>query len=149
MFHANAWGLPYAAALAGAGLVFPGPRLDAESVLDLCAAERVTMTAGVPTVWMGMLAALDAEPDRWELSALDRLIVGGAAVPRSMFEGFDRHGLTVVQAWGMTEPAPLGSVCRLPEGLDESGADEQYGFRGRQGSPARFSTSARVMTKDS
>ncbi|OBG16684.1 long-chain fatty acid--CoA ligase [Mycolicibacterium celeriflavum] len=133
MFHANAWGLPYAAALAGAGLVLPGPRLDPESVLDLCAGEGVTMTAGVPTVWMGMLVALDGEPNRWDLAALDRLIVGGAAVPRSMFEGFDRHGLTVVQAWGMTETAPLGSLCRLPKSLDESGADDQYGYRGRQG----------------
>ncbi|MGH3676491.1 MAG: long-chain fatty acid--CoA ligase [Mycobacterium sp.] len=138
MFHANAWGLPYAAALAGAGLVLPGPRLDPESVLDLCAGEGVTMTAGVPTVWMGMLAALDAEPGRWDLSALDRLIVGGAAVPRSMFEGFDRHGLTVVQAWGMTETAPLGSVCRLPQSLDESEADDQYGYRGRQGVASPF-----------
>ena len=138
MFHANAWGLPYAAALAGAGLVLPGPRLDAESVLDLCAAERVTMTAGVPTVWMGMLAALDADADRWDLSALDRLVVGGAAVPRSMFEGFDRHGLTVVQAWGMTELAPLGTVCRLPKVLDESEAAEQYAYRGRQGVASPF-----------
>ncbi|WP_082693753.1 long-chain fatty acid--CoA ligase [Mycobacterium lehmannii] len=138
MFHANAWGLPYAAALAGARLVLPGPRLDAESVLDLCAAERVTMTAGVPTVWMGMLAALDAEPDRWDLSELDRLIVGGAAVPRSMFEGFDRHGLTVVQAWGMTETAPLGAVCRLPGHLLESERDEQYGHRTRQGVATPF-----------
>jgi fatty-acyl-CoA synthase len=133
MFHANAWGLPYAAALAGARLVLPGPRLDPQSVLDLCADERVTMTAGVPTVWMGMLAAIDAEPNRWDLSELDRLVVGGAAVPRSMFEGFDRHRLTVVQAWGMTETAPLGAVCRLPEGLDESGDDEQYDYRVRQG----------------
>jgi fatty-acyl-CoA synthase len=133
MFHANAWGLPFAAALAGAGLVLPGSRLDPESVLDLCAAERVTMTAGVPTVWMGMLAALDAEPDRWDLSTLDRLIVGGAAVPRSMLEGYDRHGLTVVQAWGMTETAPLGAVCRLPKSLDYSDADGQCGYRVRQG----------------
>jgi fatty-acyl-CoA synthase len=133
MFHANAWGLPYAAALAGARLVLPGPRLDPESVLDLCASEHVTMTAGVPTVWMGMLAALDAEPNRWRLSELDRLIVGGAAVPRSMFEGFDRHGLTVVQAWGMTETAPLGAVCRRPARLDDGGRDEQYGYRVRQG----------------
>lgn len=138
MFHANAWGLPYAAALAGARLVLPGPRLDAESVLDLCAAERVTMTAGVPTVWMGMLAALDAEPDKWDLSELDRLIVGGAAVPRSMFEGFDRHGLTVVQAWGMTETAPLGAVCRLPGRLFESERDEQYSHRTRQGVATPF-----------
>ena len=138
MFHANAWGLPYAAALAGAGLVLPGPHLDAESVLDLCVTERVTMAAGVPTVWMAMLASLDAEPTRWDLSALDRLVVGGAAVPRSMFEGFDRHDLTVVQAWGMTETAPLGSVCRLPASLDESDADEQYGYRGRQGVASPF-----------
>lgn len=138
MFHANAWGLPYAAALAGARLVLPGPRLDPESVLNLCAHERVTMTAGVPTVWMGMLAALDAEPDRWDLSELNRLIVGGAAVPRSMFEGFDRHGLTVVQAWGMTETAPLGAVCRLPVRLYEGERDEQYGFRVRQGVATPF-----------
>lgn len=133
MFHANAWGLPYAAALAGARLVLPGPRLDPESILDLCADEHVTMTAGVPTVWMGLLAALDAEPNRWELWELDRLIVGGAAVPRSMFEGFDRHGLTVIQAWGMTETAPMGAVCRLPARLDERERDEQYGYRTRQG----------------
>jgi fatty-acyl-CoA synthase len=138
MFHANAWGLPYAAALAGASLIFPGPHLDPESVLDLCVAERVTMTAGVPTVWMGMLTALDTEPDRWDLSALDRLVVGGAAVPRSMLEGFDRHGLTVLQAWGMTETAPLGTVCRLTENLDESGADEQYAYRARQGVASPF-----------
>lgn len=138
MFHANAWGLPYAAALAGARLLLPGPRLDPESVLDLCADEHVTMTAGVPTVWMGMLAALDAEPDRWELSELDRLIVGGAAVPRSMFEGFDRHGLTVVQAWGMTETAPLGAVCRQPARLDDGGRDEQYDYRIRQGVASPF-----------
>ena len=96
------------------------------------------MTAGVPTVWMGMLAALDAEPDRWELSALDRLVVGGAAVPRSMLEGFDRHDLTVLQAWGMTETAPLGTVCRLTENLNESGADEQYAYRARQGVASPF-----------
>ncbi|WP_433679172.1 long-chain fatty acid--CoA ligase [Nocardia sp. CA-119907] len=133
MFHANAWGLPYAAALLGAGLVLPGSRLDSASVLDLLAAERVTMTAGVPTVWMAMLDALDAEPQRWDLSRLDRLIVGGAAVPRSMLEGYDRHGLTVVQAWGMTETAPLGAVSRLPADLQESSTDEQYKFRARQG----------------
>ena len=147
MFHANAWGLPYAAALAGARLVLPGPRLDPDSVLDLLADERVTMTAGVPTVWMGMLAAIDAEPYRWDLSALDRLVVGGAAVPQSMFEGYDRHGLTVIQAWGMTETAPLGTVCRLPGDLDES-------ERGRpvpatapdRASPAPSSTSAPATT---
>ena len=138
MFHANAWGLPYAAAIARAGLVLPGPRLDPESVLDLLAEERVTLTAGVPTVWMAMLQALNAEPDRWDLSALERLIVGGSAVPRSMFEGYDAHGLTIIQAWGMTETSPLGSVCRLPLDLDDGASEEQYEFRVRQGIPSPF-----------
>ena len=130
--------LPYAAAFAGAALVLPGPKLDPVSVLDLLAGERVTMTAGVPTVWMAVLQSLDAEPERWDLSALQRLIVGGSAVPRSMLEGFDRHGLTIIQAWGMTETSPLGSVCRLPVDLEEAPEDEQYDFRARQGIAAPF-----------
>ena len=138
MFHVNAWGLPYAAALAGAGLVLPGPRLDAESVLDLLAAERVTVTAGVPTVWMAVLQAISAEPDRWDLSALQRLAVGGSAVPRSLLEGFDRHGLTIIQAWGMTETSPVGSVCRLPLDLDDASMDEQYEYRARAGIAVPF-----------
>ncbi len=138
MFHVNAWGLPYTAAFAGAGLVLPGPRLDPVSVLDLLADERVTMTAGVPTVWMAVLQALDAEPDRWDLGSLQRLIVGGSAVPKSMLEGFDRHGLTIIQAWGMTETTPLGTVCRLPAELDEVPPEERYEYRVRQGIPSPF-----------
>lgn len=133
MFHANAWGLPYAAALAGAALVLPGPHLDAESVLGLLASERVTMTAGVPTVWMSMLAALDAEPDRWDLGALSTLVVGGAAVPESLLRGFDAHGLRVVQAWGMTETSPLGTVCHPLGPGGERTDDERYSYRARQG----------------
>jgi fatty-acyl-CoA synthase len=132
MFHANAWGLPYAAAFTGAPLVLPGPHLDAESILDLLEGERVTMTAGVPTVWMAILAALDAEPERWDLSSLRRMVVGGAAVPQSMIEGFERHGLEVLQAWGMTETSPLGTVCHASSTL-ESGSPEQYAYRARQG----------------
>ena len=138
MFHANAWGLPYIAAFAGTGLVLPGPRLDAESVLDLLADEQVTITAGVPTVWMAILQALNAEPDRWKLDRLRHLIVGGSAVPRSMFEGFDKHGLTIIQAWGMTETSPMGSICRLPPELDDASEDERYEFRTRQGIPSPF-----------
>jgi len=138
MFHVNAWGLPYTATLAGAELVLPGPKLDPVSVLDLMAEERVTMSAGVPTVWMALLQALNAEPDRWDLSSLRRLIVGGSAVPRSLLEGFDRHGLTIIQAWGMTETSPLGTVCRLPADLDDASEDEQYEFRSRQGTPSPF-----------
>jgi len=138
MFHANAWGLPYIAAFAGTGLVLPGPRLDAESVLELLADERVTITAGVPTVWMAMLQALDAEPDRWDLSSLRHLIVGGSAVPRAMVEGYDRHGLTIIQAWGMTETSPMGTICRVPPELDGASEDERYEFRVRQGIPSPF-----------
>jgi fatty-acyl-CoA synthase len=138
MFHANAWGLPYIAAFAGTSLVLPGPRLDAESVLDLLAEERVTITAGVPTVWMAVLQALENEPDRWDLSAMRLMIVGGSAVPRSMFEGFDRHGLTIVQAWGMTETSPMGTICRLPLELEDASEDEQYEYRVRQGVPSPY-----------
>ena len=138
MFHANAWGLIYTAALVGSGLVLPGPKLDAVSVLDLLASERVTLTAGVPTVWMAVLEAIEAEPDRWDLSALRQLLVGGSAAPRSLLAGFDRQGLTIVHAWGMTETSPLGSVCRLPRELEDTAEDEQLDYRSRQGIPSPF-----------
>ena len=132
MFHANAWGLPYAAAFSGAGLVFPGPHLDAEGVLDLLEGERVTMTAGVPTVWMAILAALEAEPERWDLSALRRMVVGGAAVPQSMIEGFTERGLEILQAWGMTETSPLGTVCHPSPAL-EAGSSRAVRVPGTSG----------------
>jgi fatty-acyl-CoA synthase len=138
MFHANTWGLAYTATMIGAELVLPGPKLDAVSLLDLLADERVTVTAGVPTVWMAVLQALDAEPDRWDLSALRQLVVGGSAAPQSMLRGFDRHGLTIVHAWGMTETSPLGSVCRLPLDLDAAPEQERYDYRGRQGTALPF-----------
>ena len=138
MFHVNAWGLPYVAAFAGTGLVLPGPRLNAASVLDLLADEQVTVTAGVPTVWMAVLQALDAEPDRWNLESLRQMIVGGSAVPRSMFEGFDRHGLKIIHAWGMTETSPLGTFCHCPADLDNTSDDERYEYRTRQGIPSPF-----------
>jgi fatty-acyl-CoA synthase len=138
MFHANAWGIPYTATMVGAALVLPGPKLDAESVLNLLADEKVSLTAGVPTVWMAMLAAIEAEPGRWDLSSLNRLLVGGSAVPKSMIEGYQRHGLTIVQGWGMTETSPLASTCILPPELDDAAADEQFEYRARQGPPAPF-----------
>jgi fatty-acyl-CoA synthase len=107
-------------------------------VLELLAGERVTFTAGVPTVWMAMLQALDAEPDRWDLSSLRSLLVGGSAAPPSLISGFDRHGLTVIQGWGMTETSPLGSVCRLPRELADRPQDEQLEYRARQGRATVF-----------
>ena len=138
MFHANAWGLIYTCSLIGAGLVLPGPKLDAVSVLDLLADEHVTLSAGVPTVWMGLLQALDAEPERWDLSALRHLIVGGSAAPVSLLRGLDRHGITLVHAWGMTETSPLGSVCRLPLELEDASDEDRYDYRGRQGIASPF-----------
>ena len=135
MFHVNAWGLPYAATLTGAGLVLPGPRLDPVSLLDLLAAERVTLTAGVPTVFMAVLQALDAEPERWDLGSLQRVNLGGAAIPTSLIEGFDRHGLTIIQGWGMTETSPLGTVCHLPTDLEAAAPAEQFEYRARAGRP--------------
>jgi fatty-acyl-CoA synthase len=138
MFHVNAWGLPYTAALAGAALVLPGPRLDPVSLLDLLASERVTFTAGVPTVWMSVLEALDAEPDRWDLEALQRVSLGGAPVPINLLEGLDRHGLPVVQGWGMTETSPVGTMCLLPDELDDASPDERHDYQARQGVAVPF-----------
>jgi fatty-acyl-CoA synthase len=135
MFHVNAWGLPFVAAFTGATLVLPGPRLDPVSLLDLLADERVTLTAGVPTVFMGVLQALDAEPDRWDLGSLQRVNLGGAAISTSLIEGLDRHGLTIIQGWGMTETSPLGTVCRLPKDLEAVDASEQHEYRARAGTP--------------
>jgi fatty-acyl-CoA synthase len=138
MFHANAWGMVYTAAMTGAGLVLPGPKLDAESVLELMETEHVTVSAGVPTVWMAVLQALDAEPDRWDLSALRTLLVGGSAVPPSLLRGFDRYGPLIIQGWGMTETSPLASVSRLPRELDDAPEPEQIRHRARQGRPLPY-----------
>jgi fatty-acyl-CoA synthase len=135
MFHVNAWGLPFAAAMTGAGLVLPGSRLDPVSLLDLLAAERVTLVAGVPTVFMGVLEALDAEPSRWDLTCLERISLGGAAISTGFIEGFERHGLTVIQGWGMTETSPLGTVSRLPDALHNAPESQRLEYRARAGTP--------------
>jgi acyl-CoA synthetase (AMP-forming)/AMP-acid ligase II len=139
MFHANAWGLPYAAVMTGAKLVFPGPHLDPASLVDLFARERVTLTAGVPTIWMGVLQLLDARPGAYDLSALRALFVGGAAVPRALIEAFDtRHRLRIVHAWGMTETTPLGTVSLLPPDLAAAPSEVAFGLRATQGRPVAF-----------
>ncbi len=138
MFHANAWGFPHAQVLIGAKQVMPGPRLDAVNLLDLFEAEQVTIGAGVPTIWLAILEALDREPKRWRLSPRLQLMVGGSAVPESMLRGFDRHGITIVHAWGMTETSPLATVARLKPHMDAMPADERYAERGKQGFPLPF-----------
>jgi fatty-acyl-CoA synthase len=135
MFHVNGWNLPYTSALTGAKLVLPGPRLDPVSLLDLLEAERVTFTAGVPTVWMAVLQVMDAEPDRWDLRSLATVNLGGAAVPASLIAAFERHNLTIVQGWGMTETSPLGALSKLPADLGTLAPIDQYEYRARQGTP--------------
>ena len=139
MFHANAWGLPYSAVLCGSKIVFPGPHLDATSLLDLMVAEKVTMAGGVPTIWLGILALLDESPKKWDLSAMRKMVIGGSAAPPSLIDGFDkRHGIEVVHAWGMTEMNPIGTVARLRrEHASMSDADKLH-IRASQGYPVPF-----------
>lgn len=137
MFHVNAWCLPFAAALTGAKLVLPGPHLDPLSLTDLFQTERVTFTAGVPTIWRALLQFLDDHPRSYDLSALRAVVVGGSAAPLTMIEAFEqRHGLHVVHAWGMTETTPMGTVAVLPSDLKTAGKAEQYACRAKQGRPA-------------
>jgi fatty-acyl-CoA synthase len=136
MFHANAWGMPYTCVMIGAKQVFPGPHLDPPSVLDLLVRERVTVTGGVPTIWLGMLQILDAEPKKYDLSCVRAIITGGSAAPPSMIEGFeDRHGLNILHSWGMTELCPLGTVGSMPQRLVAASKREQYAFKAKQGRP--------------
>lgn len=134
MFHANAWGLPYAAAMAGARLVLPGPKMDPASLAKLIKDEKVTMTAAVPTIWQGVMQ-LDPAPD---LSCLERVMCGGSAVPESLMRTFDeKFGVPVLQGWGMTETSPVASLSNLPPGVDPQ-SDEGYALRATQGRPLPF-----------
>ncbi len=136
MFHANAWGYPYIATMIGAKLVYPGSFLDPESLLEDFVAEGVTWTAGVPTIWLGILGMLDAEPDRWDLSKLKGMLVGGSAAPRAMIAGFkERHGMNVVHGWGMTETSPVASTAQLPGDLSRAEPDTQFDYVAMQGLP--------------
>jgi fatty-acyl-CoA synthase len=139
MFHINGWGLPFGAALAGSGLVLPGHRLDGSTLLGLIEGERVSLSGGVPTIWLGVLHALDAQPNVHDVSCLRALIVGGSAVPEAMLRGYrERHGITIRQAWGMTETTSISTVCTLPTTLDDASPATQYEWLSRQGTPAPF-----------
>jgi len=134
MFHANAWGIPHAATLAGASLVLPGPRLDGASLHRLIEEQQVTVAAGVPTVWLGLLQHL--ENSGGTISRPLRLVVGGSAVPRSLIEVFDRrYGVRIEQAWGMTETSPCGTYnSPKPETVGLSDEDT-YALAAKQGRP--------------
>jgi len=139
MFHVNAWGLPFASVLVGAKLMMPGPHLDPESMLEDLEQEEVTFTAGVPTVFLAVLQALDAEPGNYDLSKLRSMVIGGSAAPKGVIEAFEkRHGIDVVHAWGMTEMSPIGTVANLPTVVEALPDDEKLEYRAKQGNPVPF-----------
>lgn len=132
MFHVNAWGLPYSAAAVGCKLVFPGPALDGRSVYELIESEKVTMAAGVPTVWQMLLGHMQA--GALKFSTLKRTVIGGSACPPAMINAFnEQYGVEVLHAWGMTEMSPLGTVCTLKNAQVDLPADEQMKVRLKQG----------------
>jgi fatty-acyl-CoA synthase len=139
MFHANAWGYPYLATMLGAKVVYPGPHLDGESLLEDFEQEGVTWAAGVPTIWLGILALLDANPGKWDLSKMKGMLIGGSAAPRAMIAGFkQRHGLNVVHGWGMTETSPVASVAALPGDLADADEETRFDYIALQGLPLPF-----------
>jgi len=132
MFHVNAWGIPYSAAMTGAKLVFPGPALDGKSVYELIEAEKVTFAAGVPTVWQMLLGHM--KPAKLQFSALKRTVIGGSACPPAMIDAFrEDYGVDVLHAWGMTEMSPLGTLCTLKNKHLTLPAEAQMKLRLKQG----------------
>jgi len=132
MFHVNAWGLPYSAAAVGCKLVFPGPAMDGKSVYELIESEKVSMAAGVPTVWQMLLGHMQQNDLRF--STMKRTVIGGSACPPAMINAFnDTYGVEVLHAWGMTEMSPLGTVCTLKNAQLALSPEEQLKVRLKQG----------------
>ncbi len=132
MFHVNAWGLPYAACMTGAKLVFPGPGLDGKSLYELFESERVTLSAGVPTVWQGLLGHVQANDLKF--STMRRTIIGGSACPPAMMWTFqETYGVSVLHAWGMTEMSPVGTVAILKGSQLDKSAEERFAIQATQG----------------
>jgi 3-(methylthio)propionyl---CoA ligase len=132
MFHVNAWGLPYIACMVGAKLVFPGPALDGKSLHDLFEAEGVTVSAGVPTVWQGLLGHVEAKDLKF--STMRRTVIGGSACPPAMMKAFqERYDVQVLHAWGMTEMSPVGTVCTLKNAQLGLSKPEQMAVQAKQG----------------
>jgi fatty-acyl-CoA synthase len=130
MFHANAWGLGQAGVMAGADFVLPGADLSPGAIAELMESEAVTLAAGVPTIWIGMIDELD----RRDFSSLQRIVCGGSAVPKALSEAYrEKLGMPILQAWGMTETSPLGSVARVRSTLDGRPEEELADVRATQG----------------
>ncbi len=146
MFHVNAWGIPYSAALTGCKLVFPGPALDGKSLYELIEAEGVTYAAGVPTVWQMLLGHI--RPGGLRFSTLKRTVIGGSACPPAMITAFqDEFGVEVLHAWGMTEMSPLGTLCTLKNKQLQLPKDEQMKILQKQGR-AIYGVDMRIVGSD-
>jgi fatty-acyl-CoA synthase len=134
LFHANGWGIALSSPMAGTALVMPGPGMDGKSIYELLTTEKVTITAAVPTVWLGLLQYLDKENGK--LPDLSTVIIGGAAAPRSMIMAFkEKYGVDVLHAWGMTEMSPIGSLCSLGPEYDKLQGEARYDILVKQGHP--------------
>ena len=147
MFHANAWGLPYTAAMVGAKLVFPGPLLDPESLLDLIEQENVSIACAVPTVWIGVVAALEKNPGRWHFKHPVSVPSGGTAPPEALIRALDRYGFHIKHLWGMTETTPLATTGQLKSTMASWPEDKKYEVRAKQGWSAPF-VELRVMSSE-
>jgi fatty-acyl-CoA synthase len=123
MFHVNAWGVPFLAPMVGAKLVLPGPKLDPQSIIELVEREGVTLSLGVPTVWLAVRDELEKR-DAF-LPSLKSLVIGGSAVPPSLFDDLAKRGITTIHAWGMTEMSPIGTTARLHPELDDAPPEKQ------------------------
>ena len=146
MFHVNAWGLPYSCALTGAKLVFPGPHLDGKSLHELFERESVTMSAGVPTVWLGLLNYMKEQKLRF--STLKTVVIGGSACPPAMTRAFqDEYGVHVLHAWGMTEMSPLGTACTFKAKHLEQSKEERTALQAKQGR-AIYGVDLRIVGED-
>jgi fatty-acyl-CoA synthase len=144
MFHANAWGMPYTCVMTGARLILPGPNVDPDSVLDLIEKERVTVACGVPTVWLGVVSALEKNPGRWKFPSPVRIVCGGTAPPVGLMRAMDKHNLHIMHLWGMTETTPLATLGRLKGHMRDWTEDACYEVRSKQGWPSPF-VELRVM----
>jgi fatty-acyl-CoA synthase len=133
MFHVNAWGLPFAATFVGAKQVFPGNSLAPDRVLQLIQDERATIAAGVPTIWIAALPLLQS--GKYDVSSLSRIPCGGSAAPRALIEAYEKLGLRILHAWGMTELSPLGTVSRLTAELETAEPATKLDFLAKQGQP--------------
>ena len=132
MFHVNAWGIPYAAAMCGAKMVMPGARMDGESLYKLMESEGVTLSAGVPTIWMMLLGYM--KENNKKFTAMQRTVIGGAAAPRAMIETFEKeYNVNVIHAWGMTEMSPLGTACNLKKKHQTYSMDQKIDLSLKQG----------------